>query len=87
MRRSINKIIIFILLTVILSCTDKEGATKTLERNGYKPIEVGGYGWLSSSESDTYVTEFKAIALNGDTVTGCVTRGLFFKGNTIRINN
>jgi hypothetical protein len=67
--------------------TDKEGATKTLERNGYKPIEVGGYGWLSSSESDTYVTEFKAIALNGDTVTGCVTRGLFFKGNTIRINN
>jgi hypothetical protein len=77
----------YLLLVVVLSsCTDKSGAKKALERNNFKPIEVGGYGWFSGSKEDVYRTNFKAIAPNGDTVTGCVTSG-FFKGNTVRIDD
>jgi len=76
-------VIIFLLLP---SCTDREGARKTLERNNYKVIEVGGYSWFGGGEHDVYKTNFKAIAPNGDTVRGCVTRG-WFKGNTIRLDD
>lgn len=76
-----------LLLAVVLSsCTDESGAKKALERNGYKPIYVGGYGWFAGSKDDVYVTKFKAVAPNGETVTGCVTKGLF-KGNTIRVDD
>jgi hypothetical protein len=68
------------------SCTDKKGATKALERNNYKPIDVGGYDWFGGGKDDVYRTNFKAIAPNGDTVTGCVTSG-WFKGNTIRLDD
>ena len=75
-----------LLAVVFSSCTDESGAKKALERNGYKPISVGGYGWLAGSKDDVYVTKFKAVAPNGDTVTGCVTRGLI-KGNTVRTDD
>ena len=76
-----------VLLAVVLSsCTDESGAKKALERNGYKSINVGGYGWFAGSKEDVYVTKFKAVAPNGDTVTGCVTRG-WFKGNTVRTDD
>ena len=68
------------------SCTDESGARKTLERSGYKPIEVGGYGWFAGSKDDVFVTKFKAVSPNGETVTGCVTKG-WFKGNTIRVDD
>ena len=94
MRRRFNRIkmaiiavmIIGLILSVSVSCTDMEGARKTLERNNYKVIEVGGHDWFNGGEQDVYATRFKAIAPNGDTVTGCVTRGLF-KGNTIRLDD
>ena len=76
-----------VLLAVVLSsCTDESVAKKALERNGYKPIKVGGYGWFAGSKGDVYVTKFKAVAPNGDTVTGCVTSG-WFKGNTVRTDD
>lgn len=76
-----------LLLAVVLSsCTDESGAKKALERNGYKPINVGGYGWFAGSKDDVYVTKFKAVAPNGDTVTGCVTSG-WLKGNTVRTDD
>lgn len=75
-----------LLAAWLTSCTDKTGATKTLERSGYKPLNVGGYGWFVGGKEDWYVTKFKAIAPNGEVVTGCVTRGLF-KGNTIRLDD
>jgi hypothetical protein len=74
------------LAVVLSSCTDESGAKKALERNGYKPINVGGYGWFAGSKDDVYVTKFKAVAPNGDTVTGCVTSG-WFKGNTVRTDD
>jgi len=84
-----QKLIIFgIALAISLSflaCTDEDGAKKTLVRNNYKVIEVGGRGWFCGSKDDVYITKFKAIAPNGDTVTGCVTSG-WLKGNTIRLD-
>lgn len=87
-----KKIIYLVIAVAILffvasnmGATDVPGATKTLERNGYKPISVGGYDWGGGSDNDVYKTHFKAVAQNGDTVEGCVTRG-WRKGNTIRLN-
>jgi hypothetical protein len=84
-----NTIIITSLLFAAIlfySCTDEKGAKKTLERSGYKPIKVGGYGWFAGSKEDVYRTEFTAIAPNGEIVTGCVTKG-FFKGSTVRLDD
>ena len=81
-----KKIIIITLTLFITSCTDKEGATKALLHNGYKPLKVGGYGFFAGSKDDVYVTKFEAVAPNGDTITGCVTKG-WFKGSTVRTND
>ncbi len=83
-----KKVSIAVLVVFMLSsCTDSTGARKTLIRWGYKDVVIGGYGWFSGSSSDFYKTKFKATAPNGETVTGVVTGGLFFKGNTIRLDN
>jgi len=87
MKKSISTIITLIAISVLSSCfTDEEGAKKTLERNGYKVIEVGGYDYFTESK-DTYQTRFKAVAVNGDTVKGTVTKGAFGKGSTIRLDD
>jgi hypothetical protein len=78
--------ILFIGFALSTSCTDEDGARKTLARNNYKVIEVGGHGWFCGGKEDVYITKFRAIAPNGDTVTGCVTSG-WFKGNTIRLDD
>jgi len=64
----------------------KKVQKKVLERNGFIPVNIGGYGWFSGSKDDLFVTKFKAIAPNKDTVTGCVTKGIF-KGSSIRLND
>ena len=79
-----KKCLLFCLL--LGACTDADNAQKTLERAGYKPLEVGGYAWFAGSKEDVYATKFKAIAVNGDTVTGVVTKG-WFKGATIRLDD
>ena len=66
--------------------TDKTGATKTLTEAGLKPVQVGGYAWLNGGESDVYKTKFRALNAQGQEVDGAVTRGLLFKGATIRYN-
>ncbi len=54
-----KKIAITILIaSVLVGCfTDEKGAKKTLERNGYKVMAVGGYDYFTESE-DTYQTRF-----------------------------
>ena len=88
-----NKIALLLMAVIIgiyivfFPPVDVETTTKVLKQNGYKPINVGGYAFSYVGENtDLYKTKFKAIAPNGDTVTGVVSRG-FFKGNTIRLNN
>lgn len=76
-----------VLLLFLSSCfTDEAGARKTLERNGFKVLEVGGYDYFTESK-DTYQTRFKAVAVNGDTVNGTVTKGAWGKGSTIRLDD
>jgi len=85
MKKTITTVL---MLTIVAfsACTDKKGAKKALERSGYKVITVGGYDFTTESE-DTYQTRFKAVALNGDTVTGTVSKGTFGKGSTIRLDD
>lgn len=78
--------IILLFGLLIISCTNKEDATKALLDASYHPIEVGGYGWFDCGQDDFYSTRFKAY--NSDStriVTGCVCSGLF-KGKTIRLD-
>lgn len=67
--------------------TDEDGAIRVLTSSGYTDIEFLGYDYLNGSEGDFYKTKFMAKSPNGTIVIGCVTRGLFKKGNTIRLNN
>ena len=80
-----KNLLIIPTLLILASCTDAPSAKKTLERNNYKVIEVGGYDAFTESK-DPYQTKFKAVAPNGDTVTGVVSKG-FLKGSTIRLND
>lgn len=79
-------LILAMIAFALTSCTDEQGARKVLERNNYKPLKVGGYAPFGGGEEDIYKTSFVAIAPNGDTVTGCVTKGAF-KGSTIRLDD
>ncbi|MBL7813467.1 MAG: hypothetical protein JNL70_00580 [Saprospiraceae bacterium] len=81
------KLVFAIFSLISSSCTDVEGTKKTVERFGFRPIEVGGYSFWNGSATDRCKTKFKAVALNGDTVTGAVTKGWIFKGSTIRLND
>ena len=91
-----KKLIILIILpiTVIalsfVRLSDIEGAKKILIHNNLKPIELKAStyptGGFESSKGDIYVTEFKAISQNGDTVSGYVTKGIY-KGSTIRFKD
>ena len=65
--------------------TDPEGATRVLEASGYKDINITGYKWFNGSD-EFYNTAFVATAPNGAKITGCVTKGFWFKGSTIRLD-
>ena len=76
-----------IVLVVLIFCfvyfpnTDIEATRKVLILNNYKPIKIGGEG----SSKLWYSTKFKAIAPNGDTCEGSVSKSLFFNDNVISI--
>ena len=79
-------IIVGLSILILPHCTDEKGTKKVLEKNHYKPLEIGGYGWWYGGRDELYRTKFKAISPNGDTITGCVTDNPFF-GPAIRIDN
>ena len=64
---------------------DPQGATKVLQANGYKNITITGYKWFNGTK-DFYNTGFVAVSPNGTTVSGYVSRGIIFKGSTIRFD-
>lgn len=73
------------LLASLSACTRPDSAERTLHQQGFTEIKVTGYGWLSCSEDDVFRTNFRAKAVNGDTVEGTVCEGLF-KGKTVRLD-
>lgn len=79
-------LVVFAAVAAIRGCTDPEGATRTLSAQGYKDISITGYRPFGGSDNDWYITGFEATAPNGQHVTGCVTRGVWMKGNTVRLD-
>lgn len=75
------------VLVIAVPHTDEEGARKALIHSGYKPISVGGYDFFGGGKDDFYKTKFTAVAPNGDVVSGCVTKGAWGKGSTVRLND
>ncbi len=79
-----KKILMLIIMVCLFSgCTDKSGATKALEQQGYKYITIDGYSFLGCSEDDLFRTEFFAKSSANVDVRGVVCSGIF-KGTTIR---
>lgn len=83
------KKILYTILSIsflsLSSCTDSNGATRTLINNGYTNVEITGYRFFSGGRDDVFVTGFEAISPAGIPVSGVVTRG-WFNGNTIRLD-
>lgn len=81
------RILIFILLALIFSCTNEDGARAALEGSGFDNIEFHGYS-MQCSDSDRTCTEFTATGPTGRQVHGAVgcgyTSGGCSKGCTIR---
>lgn len=71
---------------MLAGCTDPDGAKRVLEQSGYKQVEITGWRPMAASEDEDFATGFRATAPNGSKITGTVTRGLLFKGNTIRLD-
>lgn len=65
-------------------CTHPKSTKRTLEAAGYKNVEITGWRPFMKSEKDWFSTGFRAVGANGQEVTGAVSGGLIFKGNTIR---
>jgi hypothetical protein len=64
---------------------DADGATRVLQASGYKDIKITGYKWFNGTQ-DYYNTGFEATGVNGARVSGNVSRGIFLKGSTIRLD-
>ena len=81
-----NKLLAVSVISFILlgGCTKPDETKAILEANGYRSVEIKGYGWLNCSEDDQYATKFTAISGSGNMVEGVVCSGVF-KGSTIRI--
>lgn len=65
---------------------DPEGARKLLEAGGFKEVKITGYKWFNGTD-DFYNTGFEAISPTGVKMSGNVSKGLFFKGSTIRFDD
>jgi hypothetical protein len=74
---------ITILAPVI--AVDADGATRVLQASGYKDVKITGYKWFNGNR-DYYNTGFEATAPNGTKASGNVSKGIFFKGSTIRLD-
>lgn len=86
MFQNIIAVIIFIgLIFYLLGSTDSKKATEVLSNDGYVNVEITGKNIFSCGDSDYYRTGFTAIK-NGKEIHGTVCSGIFFKGNTIRLD-
>ena len=74
------------ILVTLSACTDSESTKRILKSQGYENIKITGYRFFSCSKDDTYHTGFEAQAPNGDTMTGTVCSGFWFKNSTVRFD-
>lgn len=84
-----KKILTFISICVLLSCTDPERARKTLLDSGFTHITITGHAWNRCGKDDTSCTGFNAIGPSGRPVSGAVGCGVetgCTKGCTVRLD-
>ncbi len=83
-----SKYIFAVLITIAASCTNEEGARRTLDGAGYTNVRILGHRSFSCGGDDT-CTEFEAFGPSGRRVTGAVGCGYSSgcsKGCTIRLD-
>jgi len=78
------KKLLVLSLLFFSACTDEHNAMRVLQENGYRNVQLTGYGWFACSKDDTFRTSFIAISPNGSQVKGTVCSGFIFKNSTIR---
>ena len=78
-----KKIINFLMLFALVSCTDEDASKSALKNSGYSEITFSGYLWFACSDDDMFHTAFSAKNPKGDLVSGVVCCGLL-KSCTIR---
>jgi hypothetical protein len=91
---SFDAVAVIVILTIFFTIffagpifgVDRKGATEVLEAQGYTQVQITGYRWFIGDKGDFYHTGFKAKSPNGTPISGAVTKGLLFKGATIRFD-
>lgn len=81
-------LVMFVMLSLLFSCTDPDRARKTLVAQGFTNVKTTGYS-LECSGSDDTCTGFSAISPSGQKVKGTVGCGFntgCSKGCTVRLN-
>lgn len=75
-------------IVFIFACgqSDPKNATRILEAQGYKNVEITGFSPFGCNERDWYKTKFKAEKRSGYEITGVVCTGLIIRNSTIRID-
>lgn len=82
-----TKILILVVFGLFASgCTDAEATKRALAGAGYTNVQTGGYAFFGGSKEDFYNTKFTATGPNGKPVSGVVSKGLLFRGATIRLD-
>ena len=80
-----RKMVLIAVAILFVGCTQPEKAEQVLRQQGYTEISITGWKPFMCGEDDTYSTGFTATAVNGERVSGAVTSGFWFKGNTVRL--
>ena len=80
-----RSIFLVILFSLLVGCTNPQGARRLLSNQGYTNIQITGYKFFACGEGDWYATGFRATNPVGKIVTGCVCEGVF-KNSTIRFD-
>jgi hypothetical protein len=55
-----KKLIAFVLVSVLFSCTNEADSREVLEAQGYTDIQILGYGWNKCADDDATCTSFVA---------------------------
>lgn len=77
-------LVLLVTCFLVIGCTNNPDATRILQENGYKDIQMTGYNFFSCGRDDFYHTGFIAKSPSGNNVKGTVCSGAFFKNSTIR---
>ncbi len=77
-----------IAVLALVGCTDAQTATRVLNAQGYKDVQITGFRYFGCGEQDQYRTGFKATGPGGQQVEGVVCSGFSFfgKSSTVRID-